>query len=194
MTGDKEDIFSPDDDKDGDKYEDDDDNGNGNGNEEEAAKEDRASNVGDVEDAEDEYCTAGRRRGPTLVTNRRKQNRDSDDGEPTFNDIMLMIANQQASEQREHQEQRISKWEEHERMYEELREDRRMQMHVLRAQMQQQTNLMTMMMMTMGGRGNGFNNFGNQRNNSVETQLTMDDAVEEIMNKRDNMQEQNCNQ
>jgi hypothetical protein len=120
-TGDEYEIFSPDDDGDnGDEDDDEDDNGNNEGNEEEAAGEDRAGNVGDVEDAEDESRTAGRRRGPTPVTNRRKRNRDSDEGEPTFNDIMLMIANQQASEQRDRQEQRIAEREERERRYEEL--------------------------------------------------------------------------
>ena len=189
-TGDEYEIFSPDDDGDnGDEDDDEDDNGNNEGNEEEAAGEDRAGNVGDVEDAEDESRTAGRRRGPTPVTNRRKRNRDSDEGEPTFNDIMLMIANQQASEQRDRQEQRIAEREERERRYEELREDRRMQMDVLRAQMQQQTNLMTMMMMTMGGRGRAVNNVESELNNVVDTQLTTDVAVEEIIENHDNDQE-----
>jgi hypothetical protein len=186
-AGDEEDIFSPDDD--GDKDDDKGDNDNDEGNEEEATREDRAGNVGDVEDVEDESRAAGRRRGPTPVTNRRKQNRDSDKGEPTFNDIMLMIANQQASEQRDRQEHRIAKQEECERRYEELREDRQMQMHALHAQMQQQTNLMTMMMMTMGGRGRAFNNVESEINNVVDTQLTTDVAVEEIIENRDNDQE-----
>ena len=56
-----------------------------------------------------------------------------------------------------------------------------MQMHILRAQMQQQTNLMTMMMMTMSGRGRAFNNVESEINNVVDTQLTTDVAVEEIM-------------
>jgi hypothetical protein len=123
-TGDEEDIFSPDDDDDDNEDNDKDDNDNDEGNEEEATGEDCAGNFGDVEDAEDESRTTGRMRGLTPVTNCRKQNRDSNKGEPTFNDIMLMIANQQASEQRDHQEQRIAEREDHERRYEDVQEDR----------------------------------------------------------------------
>jgi hypothetical protein len=44
---------------------------------------------------------------------------------------------------------------------------------------------MTMMMMTMGGRGHAFNNVESEINNVVDTQLTTDVALEERIENRD---------
>ncbi len=68
-----------------------------------------------------------------------------DDGEePSFNQIMLMITNQQMNEMRERAADREDQREERRLRLEEQREDRLMQF-----QMQQQ--MMTTMMMLMGG-------------------------------------------
>lgn len=76
---------------------------------------------------------------------RRQNKRPHDDGEePSFNQIMLMITNQQMNEMRERAADREDQREERRLCLEEQREDRLMQF-----QMQQQ--MMTTMMMLMGG-------------------------------------------
>ena len=93
-----------------------------------------------------------------------KQGQDDDD-EPSFNEILIMITSQQASEQREWQADREEQW-----------EDGHMQMSMFHAQMQQQqaqmqqqnqqqTNLIAAMMMMINGSGrsNGAPSRGSHR-------------------------------
>ncbi len=66
----------------------------------------------------------------TPITRRlNKRGRDADE-EPSFNDIMMMITNQQMQEMRNREADREDEREEQHLTFEEKREERRMQMQV----------------------------------------------------------------
>jgi len=79
---------------------------------------------------------------------------NGDDDEPSFCDIMMWMNEQQASDNRNREEERKEAREERRERMEEQREERRqdraMQLQMMQSQQQMQTQMMTAMMMMVG--------------------------------------------